>query len=165
MPVHDWAKVEAGVFHGFHHFWLTTITTALNAGILPEGYYALPDQVAGPGHPDVLGLQRRTRPDRSPSPPDGSPTTALLAGPAVRHEDTSDQRPRVRSLKRVSVRHASGDRVVALVEVVSPSNKDGPAAAKAFATKLGDYIVEGVHVLVVDLHRPGRADPNGIHPL
>jgi len=164
MPVHDWSKVEAGVFHSFHHFWLTTLTTALNAGVLPPDYYALPEQVIGPGHPDVLGLQRRDAPlPRRPRRGGGGTATATRAEIEVSFEDTADRAPR--RPKYLSVRHVSGDKVVAIVEVVSASNKDGRDAAEAFAAKLADYIVVGVHLLVLDLHRPGRADPNGIHPL
>src|SRR4051812_15739085 len=114
MPVHDWGKVEDGVFHAFHHFWLTTITTALNAGVLPKGYYALPDQVVGPGHPDVVGLQRGSPSDRGPAASAVGSATALLARPAVRHEDASDHKRRHGRRKRVAVRHVTGDRVVAL---------------------------------------------------
>jgi hypothetical protein len=48
MPVHDWTRVDAGIFHAFHHDWITEIGGALNGGLLPAGYYALPEQVAGP---------------------------------------------------------------------------------------------------------------------
>ena len=33
MPIHDWTRVDAGLFHAFHHDWITTLTRALNAGI------------------------------------------------------------------------------------------------------------------------------------
>ena len=46
MPMHDWTLVEAGIFHAFHHEWISEIFRALNRGLLPEGYYALPEQVA-----------------------------------------------------------------------------------------------------------------------
>ena len=45
MPVHDWTRVEAGIFHDFHHTWITAIKNALNAGLLPEEYYALAEQL------------------------------------------------------------------------------------------------------------------------
>lgn len=35
MPVHDWTRVEAGIFHAFHHRWISAISDALNEGILP----------------------------------------------------------------------------------------------------------------------------------
>src|SRR5215469_1683015 len=58
MPVHDWARVEAGIFHAFHHDWITEISRALNRGILPAAYYALPEQLASGFGPDVLTLRR-----------------------------------------------------------------------------------------------------------
>src|SRR5438309_823998 len=40
MPIHDWTRVEAGIFHDFHHGWIADIKRALNAGVLPPNYYA-----------------------------------------------------------------------------------------------------------------------------
>ena len=37
MPMHDWTKVEAGIFHAFHHRWISAISDALNQGSLPFG--------------------------------------------------------------------------------------------------------------------------------
>ena len=47
MLVHDWTLVEAGIFHGFHVAWIPEISKALNNGVLPEGFYALPKQHMG----------------------------------------------------------------------------------------------------------------------
>lgn len=41
MPIHDWTRVRAGVFHDFHQEWAVSIKRALNGGILPPGYYAM----------------------------------------------------------------------------------------------------------------------------
>ena len=49
MPIHDWTRVEAGIFHAFHHSWVEEIARALNRGLLPPDYYALPEQIAGGG--------------------------------------------------------------------------------------------------------------------
>ncbi|HUY34228.1 MAG TPA: GxxExxY protein [Pirellulales bacterium] len=38
MPVHDWARVDAGTFHGFHTAWLTHLSEALNGGRLGSGF-------------------------------------------------------------------------------------------------------------------------------
>jgi len=46
MPIHDWSRVEAGIFHTFHHSWIEEIQRALNAGSLPPDYYALAEQRA-----------------------------------------------------------------------------------------------------------------------
>lgn len=158
MPVHDWSKVEDGIFHAFHHIWITTIHLALNDGVLPAGYYALPDQVAGPGHPDVVGLQEVDRAGRR-----RVGGGAALAEPVAQFHDIGVRRP-VRRGKRLAIRHVSGDRVVALVEIVSASNKASRDEFLAFAGKLADYVDGGIHVLVLDLLPNPRREPNGIHP-
>ena len=45
MPMHDWTRVEAGIYHAFHHGWIQEIPRVLNNGVLPSDYYALPEQV------------------------------------------------------------------------------------------------------------------------
>jgi hypothetical protein len=35
MPIHDWTRVSAGIFHHFHQKWVGTIADALNEGLLP----------------------------------------------------------------------------------------------------------------------------------
>lgn len=39
MPVHDWTRVEDGIFHDFHHAWIEEIKRSLNAGLLPGDYF------------------------------------------------------------------------------------------------------------------------------
>ena len=56
MPVHDWTRVEAGIFHDFHTVWTVALRNALNEGLLPQGYYALAEQHAGRAITDVLTL-------------------------------------------------------------------------------------------------------------
>jgi len=53
MPVHDWTRVNAGIFHHFHQCWIDELQRALNRGLLPESYYALAEQYAGGFGPDV----------------------------------------------------------------------------------------------------------------
>jgi hypothetical protein len=60
MPVHDWTRVTAGIFHDFHHTWITEVKRALNSGLLPPDHYALAEQIAGGLGPDVLTLQGPT---------------------------------------------------------------------------------------------------------
>jgi hypothetical protein len=57
MPVHDWTRVDAGIFHHFHHGWIEEIARALNRGLLPSDHYALAEQIAGGLGPDVLTLK------------------------------------------------------------------------------------------------------------
>src|SRR5207248_11055299 len=44
-------------------------------------------------------------------------------------------------------------RLVAAVELVSPRNKDRPAACAAYASAYAAYLLKGVHLLLVDVHR------------
>jgi len=68
MPIHDWTRVEAGIFHHFHQSWAVEISNALNAGRLPEGFFALAEQVIGGPIPDVVTLHRQGRePERRQS--------------------------------------------------------------------------------------------------
>ena len=58
MPIHDWTRVSAGIYHDFHQDWTIQIRRTLNSGVLPEGYYAMADQrVRGP-EPDIIALLR-----------------------------------------------------------------------------------------------------------
>lgn len=66
MPMHDWTRVDAGIFHAFHHEWISEISRALNRGLLPESYYTLPEQVVAGFGPDVLTLQAGRRRPLSP---------------------------------------------------------------------------------------------------
>jgi hypothetical protein len=53
MPVHDWTRVDAGLFHDFHQSWTVALRNALNTGGLPRDYFALVEQrIRGPV-PDV----------------------------------------------------------------------------------------------------------------
>src|ERR1700756_4726781 len=82
MPIHDWTHVDAGIFHAFHHDWITDIARALNQGVLPEDYYALPEQHAAGFGPDVLTLQgSRDDEDGSAAPVSSSGGVALLLAP------------------------------------------------------------------------------------
>src|SRR5262249_15628694 len=63
----------------------------------------------------------------------------------------------------VVVRHVSGDRVVAIIEIVSPGNKSGKGAFREFLDKVVELIEYKIHLLIVGLFPPTRRDPNGIH--
>jgi Protein of unknown function (DUF4058) len=46
MPIHDWTRVDANLFHDFHQTWTIAIRNSLNGGLLPKGYSALVEQHA-----------------------------------------------------------------------------------------------------------------------
>lgn len=164
MGVHDWTTVDAGIFHAFHVAWIAEISRALNNGLLPEGYYALPEQHAGDAMPDVLALHAN-RPAPSPLPPPPATGGTLLADapPRVRRRETVEPASMLARRRTVAVRHVSGHRLVAMLEIISPSNKDRPRNVGDFADKVAEALEIGIHVLVVDLFPPGRHDPHGLH--
>jgi hypothetical protein len=41
MPIHDWTRVDEGLFHNFHCGWVCEIKGLLNTGGMPEQYSAL----------------------------------------------------------------------------------------------------------------------------
>ena len=88
MPMHDWNKVEAGIFHAFHHEWISEISRELNRTLLPKEYYALPEQVAAGFGPDVLTLQssRESEPDQSNDESPGVTATVLRTRPETRFQ-------------------------------------------------------------------------------
>ncbi len=89
MPVHDWTRVEAGIFHDFHTVWTGTLRSALNEGLLPDGYYALAEQHAGRTVADILTLHTSSEPvETAWLPPDTGGIALAEAPPRVRRKQT-----------------------------------------------------------------------------
>jgi hypothetical protein len=59
------------------------------------------------------------------------------------------------------IRHRSGRRFVALLEIVSPANKDRDKSVERFVRKAESALRRDVHLLVIDLLPPGPWDPRG----
>jgi hypothetical protein len=143
MPVHDWTRVMAGTFHAFHNAWITHLQEALNSGGLPEGYYALGEQHAGDIGPDVLTLQAGlSEGPASELPPlpesDDQGMIAVAEHPpkvSLAQEATRDAVLYIAKRRTLVIYHSTGDRMVALVEIVSPGNKHSRHTIDAFLTK------------------------------
>lgn len=164
MPIHDWTRVEAGIFHAFHHRWISAICDALNDGLLPPDYYALAEQHAAGLGPDVLTLQEPTDDSIDPEPPSSAgPTVGVLAEPKVRYRAETPHEFYRRKKSRIAVRHVSNDRVVAILEIVSPGNKSGRNGFQPFLEKVLELLEARVHLLLIDLFPPTKRDPHGIH--
>jgi hypothetical protein len=165
MPMHDWTKVEAGIFHAFHHEWISEIFRALNRGLLPDGYYALPEQIAAGYGPDVLTLQSRASDERADAGPGESQgtATALRTRPRTRFAAQTEVEFYRRKKSSIVVRHASGDRIVAMIEIMSAGNKSSRAAFRDFVDKTCKLLEYRIHLLIVDPFPPGPRDPNGVH--
>lgn len=162
MPVHDWSRVDAGIFHAFHHEWISEISRALNHGLLPDDYYALPEQRAVGFGPDVLALKSRYSGQPGVAHFE-RPSSIALAPPKLQPVAETDLAYYRLKQKHIAVRHASGDELVAIVELVPPGNKSGRRVFQEFVEKAAQLIDLRINLLIVDLHAPGRRDPNGIH--
>ncbi|HEX6985609.1 MAG TPA: DUF4058 family protein [Planctomycetaceae bacterium] len=160
MPIHDWTRVDAGLFHDFHQVWTVEIRNALNHGRLPPGYFALAEQVVGGPVPDVITLQRRVVATDAPEAAGG--VAVAQAPPQARFISSAEADLYARKANRVVVKHRHG-RVVAVIEVVSPGNKSGGHALRSFVEKAYELLRDGIHLLVVDLFPPSPRDPQGIH--
>ncbi|MBX9581181.1 MAG: DUF4058 family protein [Gemmataceae bacterium] len=163
MPIHDWARVDHGTFHHFHLGWGPAIRRALNNGVLPPGYSAMVEQHADRGIPDLLAPELAVPDAGNGAGPVGSSTGTATAPPKARFVAEFAADPYARLRKTVVIRRGD-DRVVALIEIVSPGNKSGRHGPRAFVGKVASAIEHGLHVLVVDLFPPGPRDPGGIHP-
>ena len=97
-----------------------------------------------------------------PLPPATGGTALAEAPPRVRRRHTVERvaltRPRT-----LAIRHVSGHRLVALLEIVSPGNKDRGDHLDAFTVKAASALEHGIHLLVVEVFPPGPRDPQGIH--
>ena len=163
MPVHDWTRVDAGIFHDFHVVWTVFLRNALNEGLLPKGYYALAEQHAGRAIADVLTLHGSPEP-QGPAwpPPDTGGIAVAESPPRVLRRQTVEPSPLGRR-RSLAIRHVSGQRLIALIEIISPANKDRARHVEDFVNKAVSALEHGVHLLLIDLFPPGLHDPSSIH--
>ena len=166
MPVHDWTRVTAGTFHSFQLGWIAELTRTLNQGLLPDDYYALSEQRAAEFEPDLLALERRdgVESDDRPLNGNGSTGTALATlAPTAHLIGEVDEAALYASKRRtVTIRHATNDKIVALLEIASPGNKDRSQSVQRFVDKGVAALQSGYHLVVIDLFAPGANDPAGL---
>jgi hypothetical protein len=171
MPMHDWTRVSASTFHDFHNSWITHIKESLNEGILPSPYYAQGEQRLGDIAPDVLALRASEESIDEGWSGDGggigenSMVAVEEVPPQVKfsQEALNDLEYYLSKQRTVVIRRSSGDRVVALIEIVSPANKHTRHKIEDFADKVVAALREGIHVLIIDPFPPTHYDPDGIH--
>jgi hypothetical protein len=159
MPLHDWTSVPAGLFHDFRQSWSIRVKDALNAGRLPKGVAALVEQRAGPMESDVLTIESRSQP-RSTAASDAN--LATLERPVTSIVRRTTNEIYADRANRIVVKHHLG-RIIAVIEILSPGNKDSRAALRDFVEKTIDFLRAGIHVLIIDLFPPTPRDPLGMH--
>ena len=153
MPIHDWTRVSDGTFHDFHQGWTIEIRNALNRGVLPKGYVAATDQRVMAYEPDISSHARGDRP--RPTEDRGGLAVAE-APPQIKRvaQLETEAEAFARRGNRIVIRHARG-RPVAMIEVVSPGNKDRECSVQRFVGKVRDFLKQGISMVFVDLFPPG----------
>jgi hypothetical protein len=151
MPLHDWTDLPG--WEGVHQIWIVELLYWLKPR-LPSGYRA------------YIGTTPTFAID---APPEERPDVGVRNGPTGAKPSTSTPCPEsgARGLttepdQEVAVATLEGDKtllverqgqLIAAVELVSPRNKDRPAACAAYAGTYLGYLLKGVHLLLVDVHR------------
>ncbi len=133
MPLHDWTDRPG--WEGVHHLWITELLRWIKPR-LPEGYRAY----IGSAPTVAIG---------APSGfPDSSPST--IQSPI----EEPDEEIAVAALEStISLYVELRGRLIAAVELVSPRDKDRPVARTTYLGRYVGYLLEGVHLLLVDVHR------------
>ena len=149
----------------------------MNDAVLPPGFYAHQERKfgavsAGEHESDVLAPEVPATDGWGEPISDGGGSgvggTALLeAPPAAKLETDLSSLPDLayyaRKQSRLAIKRGIDHRVVALIELVSPGNKDRAASVERFADKAVEALEDGVHLVLIDLLPHGPADPAGMH--
>ncbi len=137
-------------WRSFHAAWSVNMVRLLNGGVLPDGYIATPARDrAGPIEVDVATLYRPAgdEPDAPRPWAMEAPTATVTAAWSPNNSFA------------VNVHTDDGDpELVAVVELVSPANKDRPEKRQAFVAKCAGLLNAGCGLVVVDLVTDRRAN-------
>ncbi len=161
MPIHDWSRVPAGLFHHFHQHWSIEIAATLNRGRLPKGVAALVERRCAPRESGALAIESRSN-ARSEFGDDSGVTT--MTPPVARFVSRTTKQIYATRANLVVLKHHLG-RTIAVIEIVSPGNKDSRAALRDFVDKTIQFLRAGIHALAIDLFPPTPREPLGIHKL
>jgi Protein of unknown function (DUF4058) len=150
MPLHDWTNRPG--WEGVHHLWIAELLRWIKPR-LPEPYRAFIGSapllaIGGPAQRPDVGVRR--------GPVD--PTSVLHRGTDLTNQGLvpvePDQELAVATLDPgTAVFVEFQGRLVTAVEVISPRNKDRPVSRSAYLCRYVSYLVDGVHLVLVDVHR------------
>jgi hypothetical protein len=156
MPLYDHFSPPLNRTHpwrAFHSAWANSIVRDLNRGRLPPGFYAVPSiDLDGPVEIDVATLRERLLEESA-----DAGEVAVWSAPEPMLTAVLDFT--VLDLVEVQVFFDEADpRLVAAIELASPSNKDRPSERRAFAVKCASYLHHGSSVVVIDVVTPRKAN-------
>lgn len=149
MPLHDWAALSG--WEGVHQVWIVELLYWIKPR-LPDGYRAY----IGSTPTFAIGAPTEERPDLGVR--NGTPGSESVPEPAPSTTPAASDEPD----EEIAVATLAGDsavmieqqgRLVAAVELVSPRNKDRTSARAAYSSVYAGYLLRGVNLLLVDVHR------------
>lgn len=142
-------------WNAFHSRWATALADALNAELLPEGYFAEPQvHVGSRVEIDVATFSESESPEQTA-------TRATQNGGVATAARTVKWTPPAPALvmdikfpDEIEVQVLStegGPTVVAAIELISPGNKDRNEKRQAFVSKCVSYLAEGIGLIIIDI--------------
>jgi len=156
MPLRDHFHApwnEQNPREGFHSAWVNTMVRQLNGSVLPRHFRAIPQVHLGPFvETDLATFEQDPLADASRQAEEagnGEGTAAWAPPQAVQTLEVEFPAQDVFEVRVHDDRR--GMHLVAVVELVSPGNKDRTEQRQAFVAKCAAYLQERVGVVVVDV--------------
>src|SRR5207244_10141096 len=109
--------------------------------------------------PDVLTLQTQPANGNAAETGSGHAATKIPTRPQTQFTAETDAEFYRRKKSSIAVRHVSGDRIVAMLEIVSPGNKASRHAFRAFVAKACELLAHRIHLLIRYPFPPGPRTP------
>ncbi len=149
---------------GFHTNLYTRIQTALNSQ-LPNGYFADIDEYVWLQEDQSEERQLLGKPDTFVTDKNGTPPTIASGkgGIATMPPPVQVTLPKAKKRKHRFVKIVGPDhvRVVTVIEVLSPSNKERGEDREKYLDKRDEYLGTGTNLVEIDLLRDGAHMPFG----
>jgi len=155
MPLHDWSKRSG--WEGVHHLWISGFLRWVKPR-LPAAYRAYIGSapvlaVGAPSEKPDVNVRRWSPED--PEEVAQANTLTIPPDPSLTEPDIEIALPTLDSNTTLFIERQG--LLVAAVELISPRNKDRPSSRTSSTMRYAGYLLEGVHLLLVDVHpRPAR---------
>lgn len=108
-----------------------------------------PDAQTRRGRPDDFITAKRSRHENGAAATMTAPATTLL--PAIRREGN----------RYLKIKEAHGERIVTVIEFLSPTNKAPGPDRDSYVAKRNEYLATRTNLVEIDLHRSGKRMPMG----
>jgi hypothetical protein len=153
---------SSGYFAEFHGSLMVEIRNELNKR-LPRGYAATLDLYVWIHEPEAKSRRRRVGPDvyvrEGSSAARASSSSTIAAAPMQITLPTVERRKQ----KFVKIEDLETRRIVTVIEILSPANKDASKDRDAYLAKRNEYLGARVNLVEMDFLRRGQRLPFGEH--